>query len=413
MSNWVPHRQRQILLFLMAAAFLGAASGVFETTFNNYLNDTFHLTAAQRGGLEFPRELPGFLTALFSGALFFMVEAHTAALCALGIAFGMFGLATWAKEAHQFAPMLAFTILWSTGTHLLMPMQSAIGLGLSEKGREATLLGRLGATSTAATIVGCGFVWLATDYLSVRYSTLFLGGALAALCGALVYGGLRVRRSDTRRKAFLVQKRYRLYYALCVLFGARKQVFITFGPWVLIKVFHQPPSTFAKLWIVSALIGVVFKPVLGQWIDRHGERRILMADAALMVLVCLGYGFAGHLGLGQGAVWLIYACYVLDQVLFATGIARTTYVDKIAARREDVAPTLSLGVSLDHAVSMSIPTVGGWIWARWGYPYVFAAAAAIAVINGITASFVRAPTREKTLSKAEPIGVCATETLGE
>src|SRR3990170_6395094 len=93
--NGVTSRLRanpQLALFLCAVAGLGFASGIFETTFNNYLRDTFHVSAALRGRLEFPRELPGFLTAIFAGMLFFVAEARVAALAAAGVGMGQLGL---------------------------------------------------------------------------------------------------------------------------------------------------------------------------------------------------------------------------------------------------------------------------------------------------------------------------------
>lgn len=377
--------RRQIALFVGAGACLGAASGVFETTFNNFLSDTFQLSAATRGWLEFPRELPGFLTAVLSGALFFLVEARMAALAALGIAVGMFGLA--ALGSH-YASMFAFMVLWSTGAHLLMPLQGSISLSLAEKGKEATLLGRLGSISTGATIIGCGFVWLATSRLQLGYGPIFLSGGIAALVATFFFLAMRVHATGIRRKSFIFRRQYRLYYLLCILFGARKQIFVTFGPWVLIKGFGQGADVFAKLWIISAVIGVVLKPTLGRWIDQYGERRVLVADALLMIFVCLGYGFARPLA-GDHALWLVYACYIGDQVLFATGMARTTYLDKIARSRDDVSPTLSLGVSLDHAVSMTVPMLGGLLWVRYGYPVVFVAAACLALVNGLAAAGIR------------------------
>ena len=78
-------------------------------------------------------------------------------------------------------------------------------------------------------------------------------------------------------------------------------------------------------------------------------------------------------------------------LMFATGMARTTYLDKIAVEKSDLAPTLSLGVSLDHLVSMTVPTLGGLLWDRSGYAYVFLAAAVLAVLNGVAASCIRTP----------------------
>ena len=82
---------------------------------------------------------------------------------------------------------------------------------------------------------------------------------------------------------------------------------------------------------------------------------------------------------------------MLDQVLFSVGIARTTYVSKIAAKKEDVTATLSLGVTVDHVISMSIPTLGGLIWAIYGYQYVFIGAAIVACLTLIATGFITIP----------------------
>jgi hypothetical protein len=46
-----------------------------------------------------------------------------------------------------------------------------------------------------------------------------------------------------------------------------------------------------------------------------------------------------------------------------------------------VSPTLSMGLSLDHVVSMFIPFVGSLVWNAFGYQYVFVAGALIALLN--------------------------------
>ena len=69
----------QLRLFLIAIFLVGIASGIFQTIFNNFLSDTYQISADARGFLEFPRELPGFLTALFAGVLFFLPETMIAA----------------------------------------------------------------------------------------------------------------------------------------------------------------------------------------------------------------------------------------------------------------------------------------------------------------------------------------------
>lgn len=391
--RWRQSPHRDLYLFGAALLALGIAGGVAQTTFNNFLDATFHLGADARGALEFPRELPGFLCAMMAGFLGFLPESRLGAVAVGLLMLGMVGLALL---GGTYGVMVLFMIIWSSGEHLFMPANSAIGMQLaSNRQQVATRLGQLMAVSTAATLLGCLLVWLAVDLLHVSYRMLFLVGGLVGGTAMVPLMLMRLHHDQQRRRTRLVWRReYRVYYLLAVLFGARKQVFITFAPWVLVKVFEQPPSTFARLWIVSALLGLGFKPLLGIAIDKLGERRLLMLDAAVLALVCLGYGFAQTVMPARLALPLIYVCYVLDLMLFSVGMARSTYLRKIALHDSDVTPTLSLGVSLDHLVSMSIPTLGGLVWARYGYPWVFAGAAAISLVNVLACSLVRTPRPE-------------------
>jgi len=65
-------------------------------------------------------------------------------------------------------------------------------------------------------------------------------------------------------------------------------------------------------------------------------------------------------------------------------MARITYMKKIALKPEDVSPSLSLGTSVDHVVTIFLPILGGLAWYRGGpggYRYVFLAGAVIALLN--------------------------------
>ena len=376
------------MLFLVAVSLLSAASGMFETTFNNYLNDAYHMKADARGALEFPRELPGFLTALMVAALVFLSETRVAAVAAFATGLGMLGLAltggTWTS-------MLVTLTLWSVGAHLIMPVRSSIGMDLATGMTRGKRLGQINGVGVTASMVGCGLVWLLMSRGAKSYQTIFLIAGLGTLVAGGVLLAMRMPGAHLVRTGLVWNRRYWLYYVLSFLFGARKQVFITFGPWVLIKVFHQPAIIFAQLWIASAVLGMMFQPVLGRAIDHFGERRVLMLDAVVIFLVCVGYGFAEHFGTTGVALWLLYACFVVDQLFFGTGMARDIYLSKIAVRKEDVAPTLSLGVSINHVVSMSIPWVGGWAWERYGYYTVFLGAAVVALIMFFFACRVQVP----------------------
>lgn len=367
----------QLKLFLAGVVLLSITGGIGDSMFNNFLNDTFALNAASRGFLEFPRELPGLLTALFAGALFFLSETRIAAFSALCTGIGMLGIAFWGAS---WAVMLVFMFVWSTGLHMMMPVRSSVGMELAHAEHKGRRLGQIQGVGIAASIVGCAAVWILMKYVGAGYRTMFIIGGIVALLAAFVLFGMWMPNAHLQRPKFVFRRQYGLYYMLAFLFGARKQIFITFGPWVLIKIFHQPAYIFAQLLMVAGVLGVVFQPALGRAIDRFGERWVLMVDSVLVFLVCIGYGYAHLIGSHALALGVLYACFVGDLLFFGTNIARDTYLAKIALKPEDVAPSLSLGVSINHAVSMSVPALGGLMWMKYGHASVFLAAAVVAVV---------------------------------
>ena len=52
---------------------------------------------------------------------------------------------------------------------------------------------------------------------------------------------------------------------------------------------------------------------------------------------------------------LLFGAYVLDHILFALRVARTTYLKKIVDHPSEITPTISMGITIDHAVAMTLP----------------------------------------------------------
>jgi predicted MFS family arabinose efflux permease len=177
-----------------------------------------------------------------------------------------------------------------------------------------------------------------------------------------------------------------------MLYGARKQIFITFGPWVLVDVFKQPVTTMTILFLIVAIIGIFVKPWVGHLIDKMGEKFVLSGEAFLFFFTCLLYAFAEDLFSYPVAIACIYICYVTDFTLDSVSMARITYMKKIAIKPEDVSPSLSLGISLDHIVTIFLPILGGWAWYKGGhggYKYVFMGGAVVALLNFISSRKIR------------------------
>ncbi|MCM2266695.1 MAG: MFS transporter [Elusimicrobiales bacterium] len=364
--------------FLLGVFFLGINAGVLSAAFNNYLNDSFSLTSKQRGFLEFPRELPGFLVLFMTGLLAAVPVRRWAVITGLLTAIGVAGLGFLSPGYNL---MLFWMLLWSAGSHLFMTVESVMGLRFAKEGGQGRRLGQISGMTNFAAIAGAGFVWVMAKAAGPAiYKLSFAAAAAASLASAFLFARIPKGGGEAAPggKRFVFRWRYKWYYLLNILFGARKQIFLTFAPWVLVTQYGASPAVMAALALTAAALGVVFRQTFGALTDRIGERRMFMADAVILLFICAGFAFSSFLP-------LLYVIFILDNLMFATRIARTTYLNRIVEERSHIAPTVSFGITIDHAVSMTIPAAGGLLWAAYGYKSVFIAASALSVAGFLTA----------------------------
>ncbi len=392
--------KRDFVLFLLASAVLGISQSIDTSFFNNFLNDSYHLTISQRTFLEIPREFPGFAVVFMTGLLFSLGDVRTAAIANLLGGLGALGLAFWSPE---YLPMIGWLTIYSMGQHLFMPMSNSIVMNLAHESQMGKRLGQINSVNTAVFLITSLVTALLFRHIKIDYHLAFSLAAVGFFVSAVLILSMKPTHSGKRvGKRFVLRKEYKVFYALSILFGARKQIFITFGPWVLIKVFDQGVGTFAILSFFIAGLGIFFKPFIGHLIDNVGERFVLAGEAVSLIFICLGYAFTKgifeNLGLGNIALYVICALFVLDQMLAAVSMARATYLKKIALSAEDVSPTLSMGITIDHVVSMFVPFLGGFIWTVLGYEYVFIGGAIIATLNLLLTTRIK--TKSNILSEA-------------
>jgi predicted MFS family arabinose efflux permease len=364
----------------------GFSQSIVDATFNNFLNETFSISDFQRGFLELPRELPGFLVVFFSAMLFFLCSRRLAALANLLCAAGILLIGCYSPG---FSVMLIWLFIFSVGQHLFMPLNQSIGMELAVEGQKGRRLGQISAVANISMIIGSFTIFLGFKFFHLNFQTSYVFSFLGFLIVAILIFLMQKDEPYSARTKFQLRREYKLFYWLNILYGTRKQIFLTFAPWVLVTVFRQKTQVLATLLTIGGIIGIFFKPVLGRAIDRLGEKFILTADAMLMIIVSVGYGFSRHLFAEATAMYITFACFVVDQLLMSVGMARATYLQKIAVKPEDVAQTLTMGVTIDHAFSIAVALLGGFIWVKWGYQYVFLLGAFIAVINTFSAMRIK------------------------
>jgi MFS family permease len=388
--GWLKGLERDFILFLISGACLGIAQSVDGSTLTNYLKEHFGMLIIHRTVLEFPRELPGLLVVLIIGGLSFLGgDVRISAVANLLAAAGMFSLGI---IPSQFAFVIFVIFIYSMGQHIFMPLSGNIAMSFAKRNEMGRTLGLLSSVSNITIVLSSIALWALFRFVHISYFTSFTIGAVALLIAAILIGFIKPTQTVKVEKRYIYRKEYRLYYWLSMLYGARKQIFITFGPWVLVDVFKQPVTTMTLLFLIVAVIGIFVKPWVGHLIDKVGERFVLSGEAFIFFFTCLLYAFAEDLFSYPVAIACIYVCYVTDFTIDSVSMARITYMKKIAIKPEDVSPSLSLGISLDHIVTIFLPILGGLAWYKGGhggYKYVFMGGAVVALLNFISSRKIR------------------------
>jgi predicted MFS family arabinose efflux permease len=377
---------RELKIFAIASLALGMAYSVMDSTFNNFLNETFALTGFQRSFLEFPRELPGFLVVFAAATLWFLSSRR---LGAIALLVGAVGTILIGFASPTYAVMVIWLFIYSLGQHVFMPLATTIGMELAHEGRTGQRLGQLNALRNIAAILGSFIVFVGFKYLGFTFHHTFILIAIGLAFASVLMFSMKTKAAQPATTFLKLHKEYRLFYILSVLYGSRKQLFITFAPWVLVTIFRQPTQLIATLLMIGGVIGILFQPLLGWMIDHLGERVVLASEAGLLILVCFGYGFSKSIFPENTAFFIVCVCFLLDQMLMSVGMARSTYIKKIAKEAGDIQPALSAGITIDHVFSISVALIGGVIWNNFGFQYVFLLGTLIALINLFFALQVR------------------------
>ncbi|MDP6449336.1 MAG: MFS transporter [Lentisphaeria bacterium] len=366
---------RDFRLLAVAVFGVGVFFGVLLTLFNNFIVDRFGIEPHHLGYLEALREVPGLLSVLMIA----MILRRPMPIAA-GVAIIIMGLGIMAFSVASTVVALAlFSLFWSIGFHCWIPLEQAMALRYSPPGEKGRWLGRLRSVNSAAWLAAIGGCILAMRF--VGYPGLFIAaGIVTAIGGGVLMFATREPAADMEKR-LVFKRRYRLYYALNFLQGCRKQTFITFAIFALVKVHGMPVETTMILVLINQILVTLTGPLMGRLVDRFGERAMLSASYAGLVFVFLGYAIVEHRP-------SLYVLYCIDNLIFFGGIALTTYLHKIAPQ-EELKPTLSMGVTMNHVAAVAAPLIGGLAWYHFGYKIIFFSGSILAFISVIVCQWVR------------------------
>ena len=380
--------------FFLSVILIGLAGGIHSGILNNYLSEFVGMNEFDRGLAEFFRELPGFAL-VFILALMYMFSAEKLYRIASVIMLAGLGLLAVVPPGKVLVTLAV--CVFSLGEHIQLGMKSSITLEYSRPSRGGEALGFLNAISHVGTLVGLlvvmfTFMWL-TGYRV--YRGFFAASALIMAAGAAISLTLKGSAAPDRNASrFYIRRKFRKYYMLEIFYGARKQVFMTFGPYVLIRMYSANTSTISLLYALSAVLCFFLSPLVGKIIDRAGYRIVMIMDTVILVAVCFFYGFAHHLFPANIAFIVCCVNYLLDSVISLASMASNVYVQDISDSKEEVRATISTGISVNHLISILIALFGGWIWQKLGVETLFTVSAVLGLCNSAYAATIKTSGRK-------------------
>ena len=385
--------------FFLSIIVWGIGTGCFAATMNNFLSDMHDMTSQDRGSLEFFREMPG-LALVFLFALLNRMSDWK--ILRLGTMISMLGAALLFVPSNKVI-VTFFIMIWSLGEHLIMPVRQAIAIQIAKPENAGQSLGFLTSAMNFGNVTGSAIVAV-IFYIGVKYSGLqqrylydIVWGLIAVLMIVSTISTFNKNAPDetAKRPKLYFHRKFNKFYALELFYGARKQIFFTFAPYVLIREYGFSTARMAVLLAVCAIINIFAAPAIGKLTDRLGYRNIMIWDTIILCFVCLLYGFAGDIFPRSIAYWVVYINYIFDAIISTTALATNIYIRGIAETHDELSSTMSTGISINHFISILAGPVGGWIWAKYGIGLLFTFSAIMAICNSIFAYTLPKPSQEK------------------
>ncbi len=375
-NNRVMYR---FLIVLTISSTIGLQA--WRTLFNNFAVEVAGLEGVHIGVIQSVREIPGFLALLVVFMLLFIKEHRLSALSilCLGLGVALTGL------FPSYVGLIATTLLMSFGFHYYETTNQSLTLQHFDKTTSPYVFGKQRSYAAAANI-GIGIViFLLESFMSYRWLYLTVGGLIV---GAAVWGFCQNpvdRDVALQHKKMILRRKYWLFYFLTFMAGARRQIFIAFSVFLMVKNFGFSVKEITLLFVINNLINYFLSPIIGKSIIRFGERKVLSLEYFSLIFIFIAYATV------QSRL-IIALLYILDHIFFNFAIAIRTYFQKIGDPRE-IASSMAVGFTINHIAAVVLPAIGGMLW-MLDYRIPFIGGALMSMISLAAVQFIAVPKAE-------------------
>ena len=377
----LPVWRRPITLLAVMAFALPMAFSTWMALLNNFVIEVAHFDGKDIGWLHSLREVPGFMAIGVIFVLLFVREQLLAVLSLLTVGAAVC-VTAWFPT---FTGLMITTLIGSVGFHYYETVKQSLELQWIDKLRAPRILGWMVTVGSAASLISYGAIMLVWKILHWDYNTIYMASGAITIILAL-YCWLAYPQFKTpvaQHKTMILRKRYWLYYALQLMAGARRQIFMVFAAFMMVERFGFQVHEVTSLFLINYIANMFFAPMMGSLVIKVGERNALIFEYIGLIVVFLAYG--GIYFFGWGVV-LAATLYVIDHLFFALAFAMKTYFQKIADPA-DIAPTAAVAFTINHIGAVILPALLGYLWLFWPGA-VFIVATGFAVISLLLALMI-------------------------
>ncbi len=362
------------LLILTMASTVGLQG--WRTLFNNFSIEVVELNGLNIGLVQSIREIPGFLAMSVVLVLLFVKEYRLSALSiiCLGIGVGLTGF------FPTFTGLIVCTLLMSIGFHYYETTNQSLILQYFDKQQSPLVMGsQRSLTALVSIVIGLGILFL-SYVLSYKVMFAILGGIV--VCAGIwgLFHDFRQSDGEFQSKKISFHKKYTVFYLLTLFSGARRQIFMVFSVFLLVKKFDFTIQEITLLFVLNNAINFFLAPLVAKAIKRFGERPILSIEYGSLIIIFLFYAYCPY-------KWVVAFLYILDHITFNGAMAIRTYFHKIA-NPEDIASGTAVSFTINHIAAVILPIVGGYLWMiNPSLPFVVGSI--LGVVSFIVTRFVR------------------------
>ena len=357
-ADSLPRWQRPESLLIVLAAAMPIAFATWSALLNNFVIEVAGFTGVEIGWLHTVREIPGFLAIGVILLLLFIREQILGVIALI-----LLGCAT-AVTAYfpSFGGILYVTLFSSIGFHYFETVNQSLQLQWIDRKRAPQMLGWLVAVGSGSSLVAYGLIVATWDVLGLDYNKVYLAsGSLTALIAVFcLFAYPQFEAPHPQNKTMVLRRRYWLYYALQLMAGARRQIFVVFAAFMMVEHFGFKVSEITALFLINFLANMLIGPYVGRWLAKYGERRMFMVEHFGVACVFMAYG--GIYSFGWGAA-IGATLYVLDHMFFSMAFSLKTYFQKIGDPA-DMAPTAAVAFTINHIAAVFLPAALGYLWVQ-------------------------------------------------